>query len=62
MSGKRTPILCSAIPAFEVFMTRWEKIQVRPSMERLVQPGLDWAYMYYARMDHTRAYFIAMRQ
>jgi hypothetical protein len=63
MSSESTPILSGAIPAFEMFMTRWEKIiQQHPRLERLVRPGLDWTYKYYDRMDRTRAYFIAMCQ
>jgi hypothetical protein len=63
MSGESTPILCGAIPVFEMFMTRWENmIQQHPQLERYIQPGLDWAYKYYGRMDRTRAYFIAMCQ
>jgi hypothetical protein len=48
MSGESTPILSGAIPAFEMFMTRWEKIiQQHPRLEWLVRPGLDWTYKYY---------------
>jgi hypothetical protein len=62
MSGESTPILCGAIPAFETFMSRWERIIVEhPRLKPLIQPGLDWAYMYYDRMDRTGAYIIAMR-
>jgi hypothetical protein len=62
MSGERTPILSGAIPAFEMFMSRWENlIQDHPRLKPLIKPGLDWAYMYYGRMDRTRAYIIAMR-
>jgi hypothetical protein len=32
----------------------------RPNLARFIKPGLDWAYMYYARMDRTRAYIIAL--
>ena len=61
MSGESTPILCGAIPAFEMFMSQWEKIaKDHPCLEPIVQPGLDWAYLYYGRMDRTRAYVIAM--
>lgn len=63
MSGESTPILCGAIPAFEMFMTTWEKIiRDHPHLTRLIQPGLEWAYMYYGRMDGTRAYIVNMRQ
>lgn len=61
MSGERAPILAGAIPAFEAFMTTWEKLgEEHPHLKRFIKPGLDWAYMYYRRMDRTRAYIIAM--
>jgi hypothetical protein len=73
MSSERTPILCGAIPAFEVFMSAWEKLvqgvrvaeQSQESADRLkeyAQPGLDCAYDYYERMDLTRAYVVTMRK
>ena len=61
MSGENTPILAGAIPAFESFMTGWEKAsEDHLHLTELIQPGLDWASMYYGRMDRTRAYIIAM--
>ena len=61
MSGENTPVLAGAIPAFELFMTGWEKAsEDHPHLTELIQPGLDWASMYYGRMDRTRAYIIAM--
>lgn len=63
MSAERTPILSGAIPAFELFMSRWEKLmEEHPHLEQLIKPGLEWASMYYGRMDRTRAYIIAMRK
>ena len=61
MLGKNTPILAGAIPAFESFITDWEKAsEDHPHLTELIQPGLDWASMYYSWMDRTRAYIIAM--
>jgi hypothetical protein len=61
MSGEKTPILAGAIPAFEMFMSGWEKAgEDHPRLTHLIQPGLDWASMYYGRMDRTKAYIIAM--
>jgi hypothetical protein len=61
MSAESNPILSGAIPAFEMFMTVWEKIsRDNPHLERFIKNGLDWAYMYYGRMDRTKAYIIAM--
>jgi len=54
MSKERTPVLCGAIYAFEMFMSQWERmIEQSPCMEQLVQPGLELAYKYYGRMDNT---------
>lgn len=61
MSGERTPILSGVITSFEMFMTRWEKLsQDRPHLAGFIKKGLEWAYLYYGRMDRTRAYIIAM--
>jgi hypothetical protein len=62
MSGESHPVLSGAIPAFKQFMTVWEKLsEEQPHLAPLIQRGLHWAYMYYMRMDCTRAYTIAMR-
>ncbi len=61
MSAESHPTLSGAIPAFEMFMTTWEKlVQENPRMKPLISRGLEWAYMYYARMDRTHAYIISM--
>jgi hypothetical protein len=61
MSAEKTPILSGAIPAFEMYMSSWEKLgREHPRLKDLIKPGLDWAYMYYGRMDRTKAYIIAM--
>ena len=48
MSGESTPILCGAIPAFEMFMSKWDQIiEVFDTGSRLVtyaQAGLEWAH------------------
>jgi len=61
MSLEKTPVLCGSIPTFEVFMSAWEKLaKGNQRLEKFIQPGLDWAYKYYDRMDCTRAYVITM--
>ena len=62
MSDESTPILCGAIPVFEAFMSKWEEMEGHTRLKHLVQPGLKWAYKYYKRMDHTRAYVVTMGQ
>jgi len=61
MSGESTPILCGAIPSFEMFMMSWEGLLERhPNLSKYIEPGLEWASKYYGHMDHTRAYIITM--
>jgi hypothetical protein len=61
MSGETTPILSGTIPAFESFMTKWEKLKRgNLSLSAMVNAGLASAYKYYDRMDHTKAYVVAM--
>jgi hypothetical protein len=61
MSAESTPILSGAILAFETFMTKWEKLaEEHPRLKLIIREGLEWAYKYYDRMDHTKAYIVAM--
>lgn len=61
MSAESYPALSGAIPTFEMFMSTWEKTIVEnPHLEPLINPGLEWTYRYYGRMDRTKAYIIAM--
>ncbi len=61
MSSDRTPLLSETLPAFERFMTLWEKIRDKfPNLKPLIEPGLQSAYKYYNRMDNTKAYVVAM--
>jgi hypothetical protein len=54
MSGESTLILCSAILAFKMFMTRWESIIDKHLLLKwFIQPGLDWAYMYSIMIEWT---------
>jgi hypothetical protein len=48
MSGKSSPLLSGAIPAFELFMTRWEKLkEEKPHLAQFIDNGLNSAYKYY---------------
>lgn len=61
MSSDSTPILSGAIPAFEIFMTAWERIREKhKETKNWVDVGLTWATKYYDRMDCTQAYIMAM--
>lgn len=63
MSGEATPILSGAIPSFEMFMTKWEVLaEKHPRLEQWIRTGLEWATSYYARMDRTQSYVVAMRK
>jgi hypothetical protein len=61
MSSESLPVLSGAIPAHEMFMTKWEFIRdnVEDASE-WAKVGLFWATEYYCRMDLTTAYVIAM--
>jgi len=41
-------------------MTAWEKVRKYKKLKPWVDVGVEWAKKYYRRMDHTRAYVIAM--
>jgi hypothetical protein len=61
MSVDANPILAGAIPAFEMFMTSWERLAAKhPRLKPWIDVGLDWATTYYSRMDLTTSYIIAM--
>jgi hypothetical protein len=61
MSGESMPVLSGAVPSFEIFMTRWEKLRAKfPLLKPWIDVGLQWAEKYYKRMDDTDAYVIAM--
>jgi hypothetical protein len=61
MSSDANPILSGSIPAFEMFMTAWEKLaEHHPRLKPWINVGLKWATTYYARMDLTKAYIMTM--
>ncbi|CAA7261627.1 unnamed protein product [Cyclocybe aegerita] len=61
MCGEQTPILVNAIPAFEMFMTAWERLGEKfPHLEPYTKVGVEWAVKYYNKMDLTKACVIAM--
>ncbi len=45
-------------------MLAWERLTkgVHVRLKKYAQPGLEWAYKYYARMDRTRAYVVTLRK
>ncbi len=61
MSAESMPVLSGAVPSFEIFMTRWEKLRTKfPKLKPWVDVSLQWAEKYYNRMDDTDAYVVAM--
>ena len=61
MSAESMPVLSGAIPSFEIFMTRWEKLRTQfPVLKPWVDIGLKWAAKYYVCMDDTDVYVVAM--
>ena len=61
MSKDKTPVLAGAIPSFERFMSRWERLaEKNPHLAPAINIGLNFATKYYKRMDDTDAYVVAM--
>jgi hypothetical protein len=61
MAKEKTPVLAGAIPSFERMMTRLEKLAgVQPKLAPAIKAGLEFAYLYYKKMDYTDAYIVAM--
>ncbi len=61
MSAESMPVLSGAVPSFEIFMTRWEKLRDKfPKLAPWVNIGLEWAEKYYNRMDDTDVYVVVM--
>ena len=61
MSSESVPVLTHTIVAFEKFMTAWEKFgRDNQELKPWTDVGIQWATKYYARMDDTHAYVVAM--
>jgi hypothetical protein len=65
MSAESTPMLASAIPAFELFMASWKSMLDDPDLQtenigKFIRPGLAMATKYYDKMGGTNAFTIAM--
>jgi hypothetical protein len=61
MSSESNLVLAGTIPAFEMFMTSWDRLgENHRRLKCWTDIGLKWASTYYSRMDNTRAYVIAM--
>jgi hypothetical protein len=62
MSHESLPCLGQSIPSFEFFMKAWQALSDRVSRLRpFIHVGLEWANLYYNRMDNSPAHVIAMR-
>ena len=55
-------MLAAAIPGIELLQTAWEVLRDRPDsdVKPYVEIGIAKAVEYYKRMDHTRAYVVAL--
>jgi hypothetical protein len=61
MSAENSPMLSVAIPAFELFMSKWDLLaEKHPRLDRWISVGRFLAEKYYKRMDLTKAYIISM--
>lgn len=61
LSKDETPVLAGVIPAFEIFLTKWDTLAVaKPWLKPWIDVGLSWITKYYQRLDLTDAYVVAM--
>ena len=65
MSAENTPVLASALPAFELFVDSWKTMVkdvdlIKENVVQFIKPGLTIAKKYYNRFGETDAYIIAM--
>ncbi|KAF8546954.1 hypothetical protein OG21DRAFT_1397585, partial [Imleria badia] len=63
MYGEKTPLLGSAVPAYELFMKQWRWLSDSPDSPQLqlfISTGLEWADYYYNRLGRSKAYLFAM--
>jgi hypothetical protein len=61
LSKEETPVLAGVIPAFEIFLSQWEKLAVKkPRLKPWIEVGLLWVTKYYKRLDLSDAYVVAM--
>lgn len=62
MSAENVPMLGAVVPAFEQFISRWERVaSMIPRCEAFVRPGLEYASECYGRLQNNNSYLIAMR-
>lgn len=60
MSKEKTPVLAGAVPSFERFMSKWERLaEKNEHLAPAINIGLGFATKYYKRMDDTNAYVLA---
>jgi hypothetical protein len=61
LSKDETPVLAGVIPAFEIFLSKWDKLaEAKPWLKPWIDEGLFWVTKYYRRLDLSEAYVIAM--
>lgn len=61
MSNELTPSLANVLPAFELFMTALDDLgEKHPHLKPITDAGVEWASIYYQKMDLSPAYVIAM--
>lgn len=62
LSFKSRPTLCDAVPAFELLMDGWMKIDKGNGFKEFkkeLQPGLELALTHYHPMSNTLAYIMS---
>ena len=50
LAGDKLPVLAYAIPAFELFMSNWEKLATKqPCLKLFIGEGLPFTYIHYQK-------------
>ena len=58
---EKVPTLCYSIPSFEKLITTWERLAKHSArLNPFIKVGLAKAEEYYAKMDRSSAYLVAM--
>ncbi|KAF9514104.1 hypothetical protein BS47DRAFT_1275282, partial [Hydnum rufescens UP504] len=61
MSGKATPILSGALPAFQSLQNQWQDHAIaNKDILEYVFEGMEWLNKYHEKAGKTRAYVVTM--
>jgi hypothetical protein len=61
LSEEENPVLAGVIPAFEMFLSKWDKLAIqKPWLKPWIDVGISWVVKYYQRLDASDANVIAI--